>query len=127
MSLIFQNRSWASLSKAVLTRIDVYETLCPQQMLVHKGGQINNVHLITGVGSAKMPHLKNCSVKIFKEHCEYLKKNIKKKRIKIIERSRMGNGVDANQELKWGVVGDGWWGRGFRGCEPRVEGIVIRA
>ena len=24
------------------TRIDVYETLCPQQMLVHKGGKINN-------------------------------------------------------------------------------------
>ena len=22
------------------TRIDVYETLCPQQMLVHKGGKI---------------------------------------------------------------------------------------
>ena len=25
-----------------LTRFDVYETLCPQQMLVHKGGQIKN-------------------------------------------------------------------------------------
>ena len=24
------------------TRIDVYETLCPKQMLVHKGGQIKN-------------------------------------------------------------------------------------
>ena len=24
------------------TRDDVYETLCPQQMLVHKGGQIKN-------------------------------------------------------------------------------------
>ena len=23
-------------------RIDVYETLCPQQMLVHKGGKIKN-------------------------------------------------------------------------------------
>ena len=29
----------ASLMK---TRIDVYETLCPQQMLVHKGGKIKN-------------------------------------------------------------------------------------
>ena len=28
---------------------DVYKTLCPQQMIVHKGGQINNVQLITGV------------------------------------------------------------------------------
>ena len=26
----------------VKTRFDVYETLCPQQMLVHKGGQIKN-------------------------------------------------------------------------------------
>ena len=43
-------------------------------MLVHKGGQINNVQLITGEGSAQMSHLKNCSVKIFKEHCRYLKK-----------------------------------------------------
>ena len=25
-----------------LTRIDVYETLCPQQMLVHKDGKIKN-------------------------------------------------------------------------------------
>ena len=25
-----------------VTRFDVYETLCPQQMLVHKGGQIEN-------------------------------------------------------------------------------------
>ena len=25
-----------------LTRIDVYETLCPQQMLIHKGGKIKN-------------------------------------------------------------------------------------
>ena len=26
----------------LVTRIDVYETLCPKQMLVHKGGQIKN-------------------------------------------------------------------------------------
>ena len=28
--------------KNQITRIDVYETLCPQQMLVHKGGKIKN-------------------------------------------------------------------------------------
>ena len=28
--------------KVKKTRIDVYETLCPQQMLVHKGGKIKN-------------------------------------------------------------------------------------
>ena len=26
----------------IATRFDVYELLCPQQMLVHKGGQIKN-------------------------------------------------------------------------------------
>ena len=54
-----------------MTRIDVYETLCPKQMLVHKGDQINNVQLITGMGSAEMSHLQNCSVEISKEHCWY--------------------------------------------------------
>ena len=29
-------------TKLYITRFDVYETLCPQQMLVHKGGQIKN-------------------------------------------------------------------------------------
>ena len=29
-------------TKISKTRIDVYETLCPQQMLVHKGGKIKN-------------------------------------------------------------------------------------
>ena len=28
--------------KKQITRFEVYETLCPQQMLVHKGGQIKN-------------------------------------------------------------------------------------
>ena len=37
-------------------------------MLVHKGGQINNVQLITGVRIAEMSQLQNCKVKIFKEH-----------------------------------------------------------
>ena len=44
-----------SIHFAQKTRIDVYETLCPQQMLVHKGG----------VGSAEMSHLQNCSLKIY--------------------------------------------------------------
>ena len=52
------------------TRFDVYETLCPQQMLVHKGAFI----LRTGVGSAETSHLQNCSVKIIKDHCRYFTK-----------------------------------------------------
>ena len=31
-----------SMSRLWKTRIDVYETLCPKQMLVHKGGKIKN-------------------------------------------------------------------------------------
>ena len=31
-----------NLGFSIGTRIDVYETLCPQQMLVHKGGKIKN-------------------------------------------------------------------------------------
>ena len=31
-----------AMTKIKKTRIDVYETLCPQQMLVHKGGKIKN-------------------------------------------------------------------------------------
>ena len=42
-----------------ITRIDVYETLCPKQMLVHKGGKLR-----TGVGRAEMSHLQNCCLKI---------------------------------------------------------------
>ena len=33
----------------------------PQQMLVHQGGQINNVQLFTGVRIAEMSQLQNCS------------------------------------------------------------------
>ena len=51
---------------------DVYKTLCPQQMLVHKGGQINNVQLITGLRIAEMSQLQNCSVMCTKNgsYCE---------------------------------------------------------
>ena len=45
------------------TRFDVYETLCPQQMLYIKVAKLR-----TGVGSAKTSYLQNCSVKLFKEH-----------------------------------------------------------
>ena len=46
------------------TRIDVYETLCPQQMLVHKGGKIKNwVGECRDVTSTKLQ-----SQNIFKEH-----------------------------------------------------------
>ena len=45
-------------------------------MLVHKGGQINNVQLITGLRIAEMSQLQNCSVKCTKNgsYCENVKK-----------------------------------------------------
>ena len=55
------------------------KTLCPQQMLVHKGGQINNVQLITGLRIAEMSQLQNYSVKCTKNgsYCENVKKGRK--------------------------------------------------
>ena len=45
-------------------------------MLVHKGGQINNVQLITGLRIAEMSQLQNCSVMCTKNgsFCENEKK-----------------------------------------------------
>ena len=45
-------------------------------MLVHKGGQINNVQLITEVRIAEMSQLQNCSVMCTKNgsYCENEKK-----------------------------------------------------
>ena len=36
------DESALNASKLIRTRFDVYEKLCPQQMLVHKGGLIKN-------------------------------------------------------------------------------------
>ena len=49
-------------------------------MLVHKGGQINNVQLIAGLRIAEMSQLQNCSVKCTKNgsYCENVKKREKK-------------------------------------------------
>ena len=48
-------------------------------MLVHKGGQINNVQLITGLRIAEMSQLQNCSVMCTKNgsNCENEKKRDK--------------------------------------------------
>ena len=48
-------------------------------MLVHKGGQINNVQLITGLRIAEMSQLQNCRVMCTKNgsYCENEKKREK--------------------------------------------------
>ena len=48
-------------------------------MLLHKGGQINNVQLITGVRIVEMSQLQNCSVMCAKKEV-IVKINIKKVR-----------------------------------------------
>ena len=82
----------ATQTELKLELMFIYETLCPQQMLVHKGGQINNMQLIAGMGSAEMSHLQICSVKISKEHCRYLKKE-KKKEEKLKQKNEKKGGV----------------------------------
>ena len=77
-------------------------------MLVHKGGQINNVQLITGVRIAEMSQLQNCSVMCSKNgsYCENEKKR---------EKVRGGGG---------GGGGGSGWGGGQGGCEQRSEAFV---
>ena len=62
-------------------------------MLVHKGGQINNVQLITGLRIAEMSQLQNCSVKCTKNgsYCEKEKK---------VSGGGEGVRVDVNGEVK---------------------------
>ena len=49
-------------------------------MLVHKGGQINNVQLITGVRIGEMSQLQNCSVMCKMNGCYCENKKNKKVR-----------------------------------------------
>ena len=83
-------------------------------MLVHKGGQINNVQLITGLRIAEISQLQNCSVKCSKNgsYCENIKKWEKKsgggvggcvQRMEVIvkrKKSQWGVRVDVNGEVK---------------------------
>ena len=95
------------------------KTLCPQQMLVHEGGQINNVQLITGLRIAEMSQLQNCSVKCTKNgsYCE----NVKKGRKSQGEGGGMctKNGSYCEKEKK---VSGGGGGGGI--CERRSEAFV---
>ena len=97
-------------------------------MLVHKGGQINNVQLITGLRIAEMSQLQNCSVKCTKctkngSNCENVKKGRK---------SQGGGGGGCVQRMevilkrkKVSVCVCVWGGGGGQGrCEPRGEAFV---
>ena len=89
---------------------------------MHKGGQINNVQLITGLRIAEMSQLQNCSVMCTKNgsYCENEKK----------ERKSQGgggmctkNGSYCEKEKKWGEGGGGGGGGQGR-CERRSEAFV---
>ena len=87
-------------------------------MLVHKGGQINYVQLITGVRIAEMSQLQNCSVMCTKNgsYCENEKKEVRgeggcvQRMEVIVKRKKSGGG------------GGGGGGQGR--CERRSEAFV---
>ena len=91
-------------------------------MLVHKGGQINNVQLITGLRIAEMSQLQNCSVMCTKNgsYCENERKREKVRgkggcvqRMEVIVKRKKSRGVG------------GWGGGGGQGgCELRSEAFV---
>ena len=66
-------------------------------MLLHKGGQINNVQMITGVRIVEMSQLQNCSVMCAKKEVIW--------KIKIKQKSG---------------------GRGQERCVQRIEVIVVK-
>ena len=82
-------------------------------MLVHKGGQINNVQLITGLRIAEMSQLQNCSVKCTKNgsYCENVKKG----------RKSLGEGGMCTKNGSYCERGGGG-GQGI--CERRSEAFV---
>ena len=135
------------------TRIDVYETLCPQQMLVHKGGKIKNwggeCRDVTPTKSLSQ----NIRVDVNREakFCENSKKIFflggeggGGGQVRGREGDDRGGGgghkVNVNKELKflliqkknWGGRGGGGYGRkdwvglggGQVGCERRIEVFV---
>ena len=71
----------------------------PQQMLVHKGGQINNVHLICGVRIAEMSQLQNCSVMCINNGSYYENKKNKREKVR-----GEGGGVRGDMYKEWKLL-----------------------
>ena len=95
-------------------------------MLVHKGGQINNVQLITGLRIAEMSQLQNCIVIVMctknGSYCENEKKERKSQgEGECVQ--RMGVIVKRKKSREGGGVGGGL-GRGQGRCERRSEAFV---
>ena len=75
-------------------------------MLVHKGGQINNVQLITGLRIAEMSQLQNCSVKCTKNgsYCENVKKG-RKSQGEGGMCTKIGSYCEKEKKVSWGGGG----------------------
>ena len=86
-------------------------------MLVHKGSQINNGQLITGLRIAEMSQLQNCSVMSTKNgsYCENEKKREKVR--------GGGGGCEAFVKIQFFIFFI-WGGGGQGGCELRSEAFV---
>ena len=84
-------------------------------MLVHKGGQINSVQLITGVRIAEMSQLQNCSV-ICTKNGRHVKMK-KERKFKVRGRGDVYKDWKLCEKVK---VGGGGQGR----CERRSEAFV---
>ena len=87
-------------------------------MLLHKGGQINNVQLITGLRIVEMSQLQNCSVMCANKgsYCENKNKKksgergqercVQRMEVIVVKRKKEGGGgggglkADANEEVK---------------------------
>ena len=84
-------------------------------MLVHKGGQINNVQLFTGLRIAEMSQLQNCSVKCTKNgsYCENVKKREKKVRGEGMC-TKIGSYCEKEKKVSGGGGGGGGGGVGVR-------------
>ena len=67
-------------------------------MLLHKGDQINNVQLITGVRIVEMSQLQNCSV-IYTQRIEVI--------VKIKIEKSQGGGVRRDMYKEWRGGGEG--------------------
>ena len=79
---------------------------------MHKGGQINNVQLITGVRIAEMSQLQNCSVMCKKKVIVKMKKmrekvrgrgqgDVYKKMEVIVKRKKKVGGGGGHSRCKW--------------------------
>ena len=90
-------------------------------MLVHKGGQINNVQLITELRIAEMSQLQNCSVKCTKNgsYCENVKKGRKSQGGGGGMCTKNGSYCEKEKKVRGGGGGGG---QGI--CERRSEAFV---